>query len=161
VKIIAPIVEVKDVKKSCRLGKTSVLALVGVSFDVEKVEFLTIFGPSGSRKSMLLHLIGGLGCLDEGARKWTVIAFVYSIGVCLVFGLYPARKAAKLDPCRLLDTNNKTYIHAQSILPLAGPTERRNRKSRFSPTKPLRSGGWFRVKDERAHDETRDATSFS
>jgi putative ABC transport system permease protein len=34
--------------------------------------------------------------------EWTVIALVFSIGVCLVFGLYPARKAAKLDPVQAL-----------------------------------------------------------
>jgi putative ABC transport system permease protein len=34
--------------------------------------------------------------------EWTVIAVVFSIGVCLVFGMYPARKAAKLDPVQAL-----------------------------------------------------------
>ncbi|MCS7119801.1 MAG: ABC transporter ATP-binding protein [Candidatus Bathyarchaeota archaeon] len=59
-------VEVKDVKKSYRMGKVSVPALRGVSFDIRKGEFLTIFGPSGSGKSTLLHLIGGLDRPDEG-----------------------------------------------------------------------------------------------
>jgi putative ABC transport system ATP-binding protein len=63
---MAPIVEVKDVKKSYRLGKISVPALRGVSFNVDEGEFLTIFGPSGSGKSTLLHLIGGLDRPDEG-----------------------------------------------------------------------------------------------
>ena len=34
--------------------------------------------------------------------EWTVIAVVFSVGVCLVFGMYPARKAAKLDPVQAL-----------------------------------------------------------
>jgi putative ABC transport system ATP-binding protein len=63
---MAPIVEVKDVKKSYHLGKIIVPALRGVSFDVEEGEFLTIFGPSGSGKSTLLHLMGGLDSPDEG-----------------------------------------------------------------------------------------------
>jgi putative ABC transport system ATP-binding protein len=63
---MAPIVEVKDVKKSYHLGKISVPALRGVSFDVEEGEFLTIFGPSGSGKSTLLHLMGGLDRPDVG-----------------------------------------------------------------------------------------------
>jgi putative ABC transport system permease protein len=34
--------------------------------------------------------------------EWTVIAFVFAIAVCVIFGLYPARKAAKLDPVQAL-----------------------------------------------------------
>lgn len=34
--------------------------------------------------------------------EWTAIAFVFAIIVCIIFGLYPARKAAKLDPVEAL-----------------------------------------------------------
>ncbi|MEM3697956.1 MAG: FtsX-like permease family protein [Candidatus Bathyarchaeia archaeon] len=34
--------------------------------------------------------------------EWTVIAFVFAIIVCIIFGLYPARKAAKLNPVEAL-----------------------------------------------------------
>ncbi len=34
--------------------------------------------------------------------EWTVAAFVFAIVICIVFGLYPARKAAKLDPVKAL-----------------------------------------------------------
>ena len=34
--------------------------------------------------------------------QWTIIAFVFAIIVCIIFGLYPARKAAKLDPVEAL-----------------------------------------------------------
>jgi len=34
--------------------------------------------------------------------EWTIIAFVFAIIVCIIFGLYPARKAAKLDPVEAL-----------------------------------------------------------
>jgi putative ABC transport system ATP-binding protein len=63
---MAPILAVKEVKKSYRMGKVQVPALRGVSFDVDEGEFLTIFGPSGSGKSTLLHLLGGLDRPDEG-----------------------------------------------------------------------------------------------
>lgn len=34
--------------------------------------------------------------------QWTIIAFVFAIIVCIIFGWYPARKAAKLDPLEAL-----------------------------------------------------------
>lgn len=60
------ILEVHEVKKSYRLGQVLVPALRGVSFDVKEGELLTIFGPSGSVKSTLLHVMGGLDRPDEG-----------------------------------------------------------------------------------------------
>jgi putative ABC transport system ATP-binding protein len=61
-----PILEVREVEKSYRMGKVLVPALCGVSFDVREGEILTIFGPFGSGKSTLLHLMGGLDRPDLG-----------------------------------------------------------------------------------------------
>ncbi len=32
--------------------------------------------------------------------EWTVAAIIFAIGISILFGLYPARKAAKLDPVK-------------------------------------------------------------
>jgi putative ABC transport system ATP-binding protein len=63
---MSDLLQVRDVKKSYRIGKLEVPALCGISFKVEEKEFLTIFGPSGSGKSTLLHLLGGLDRPENG-----------------------------------------------------------------------------------------------
>jgi len=57
----SPVIRIENLCKVYDLGKTQVKALCGVSFDVQKNEFMAIMGPSGSGKSTLMNL---LGCLD-------------------------------------------------------------------------------------------------
>src|SRR5947209_5563694 len=61
-----PIIEAVDLHKTYHIGKIDVPALSGVSFSVERGEFVSIVGPSGSGKSTLFYLLGGLTRADSG-----------------------------------------------------------------------------------------------
>ena len=55
-----PIIEVRDLYKTYRVGEVDVHALQGANLKVARGEFLTVVGPSGSGKSTLFHILGGL-----------------------------------------------------------------------------------------------------
>lgn len=55
-----PILKAQDLKKSYDLGRRAVKVLHGVSLEVGQGEFLSLQGASGTGKSTLLHLLGGL-----------------------------------------------------------------------------------------------------
>jgi putative ABC transport system ATP-binding protein len=59
-------IEAVELRKTYRVGKIEVPALRGVSFAVQKGEFVSIVGPSGSGKSTLFYLLGGLTRADSG-----------------------------------------------------------------------------------------------
>jgi len=54
------ILQTSNLKKTYGSGDAAVHALDGISFFVDKGEFVAIVGTSGSGKSTLLHMLGGL-----------------------------------------------------------------------------------------------------
>ncbi len=81
--------EIKKIKKIYQMGKVKVEALRGVSFYIDKGEFVAIMGPSGSGKSTLMHIIG---CLDQPT------------GGSFIIG---GKDVSKLNDDRLAEIRNK------------------------------------------------------
>ncbi|HEY7098269.1 MAG TPA: ABC transporter ATP-binding protein [Terriglobales bacterium] len=59
-------IEAVDLVKTYHVGKIEVHALRGISFSVQKGEFVSIVGPSGSGKSTMFYILGGLTRADGG-----------------------------------------------------------------------------------------------
>jgi putative ABC transport system ATP-binding protein len=56
-----PVIDLRGVTKTYRLGEIEVAALRGVDLAIDAGEMVAVIGPSGSGKSTLMHIIG---CLD-------------------------------------------------------------------------------------------------
>ncbi len=59
-------IRLENVRKTYGRGEAAVCALAGVSLEIRQGEFLSIMGASGSGKSTMLHLMGGLDLADSG-----------------------------------------------------------------------------------------------
>jgi ABC-type lipoprotein export system ATPase subunit len=61
-----PLIRITDLTKHYQMGGTIVRALDGVSLDIQPHTFTVVMGPSGSGKSSLLYLLGGLDRSTSG-----------------------------------------------------------------------------------------------
>lgn len=59
-------IEFRDVEKVYGTGAAQVRALDGVSFEVEKGEFVVLLGSSGAGKTTLLNMLGGMDTISSG-----------------------------------------------------------------------------------------------
>ncbi len=64
-----PVIEVNSVSKQFGKGEAAAHVLNGLSFSIEKGEFVSLMGASGSGKSTMLYLIGGLDREFTGSIK--------------------------------------------------------------------------------------------
>lgn len=60
------LIEINNLKKEYATGEVVTKVLHGISFQIQKGEFVAIMGPSGSGKSTLMHIIGLLDRLTSG-----------------------------------------------------------------------------------------------
>ena len=59
--MVDSVIQIRELKRHYKMGDNIVKALDGVSFDINRNEYVAIMGPSGSGKSTLMNVIG---CLD-------------------------------------------------------------------------------------------------
>jgi ABC-type antimicrobial peptide transport system, ATPase component len=133
------LVSARDITKEYDSGTGTVRAVRGVSFSVERGEFVTVVGPSGSGKSTMLHLLGLLDTpttgtvtldgtdvetYDDGKRtqvRQDTVGFVFQS-----YGLIPTLTALEnVAVPRLLDTDpSATEQRAERLLKRVGLGDR-------------------------------------
>ena len=59
-------IELKNVKKTYKVGEKEFNALDGVDLSINQGEFVVVLGPSGAGKSTLLNLLGGMDTVTSG-----------------------------------------------------------------------------------------------
>jgi len=55
-----------DVKKIYKMGEVEINALAGITFSIEKGEFVIVAGASGAGKSTILNILGGMDTCTSG-----------------------------------------------------------------------------------------------
>ena len=59
-------VTLENVTKTYRMGEVEIHAVDGISFHIEKGEFVVIVGPSGAGKTTVLNILGGMDFATSG-----------------------------------------------------------------------------------------------
>ena len=128
-------VSLKDVYKRYHMGEVTINAADGMTFDIEKGEFVIIVGPSGSGKTTVLNMLGGMDTCDEGEisvdgkrvdglnRKQLTEYRRYDIGFIFQFYNLLPNLTAK-ENVELAAQTTRDFIPAAEILAKVGLAER-------------------------------------
>lgn len=63
---MAGFVDLKNVRKIYKMGEVEIRAVDGISFSIEKGEFVIVVGPSGAGKTTVLNILGGMDTATSG-----------------------------------------------------------------------------------------------
>lgn len=87
--LIDNMIKASNLSKIYKIGDIETTALLNVSFEIKKGEFVAIMGPSGSGKSTLMHILGALDLPTNGQY------------------ILDGENVSKLDEDRLADIRNR------------------------------------------------------
>lgn len=128
-------VSLDNVYKRYHMGEVTINAADGMTFDIEKGEFVIIVGPSGSGKTTVLNMLGGMDNCDEGVisvdgkridgynRKQLTQYRRFEIGFIFQFYNLLPNLTAK-ENVELAAQTTSDYIPAAEILEKVGLGER-------------------------------------
>jgi putative ABC transport system ATP-binding protein len=129
----------KDLRKIYKSGETEINALDGVSFNIEKGEFVVILGASGAGKSTLLNILGGMDKATSGIYllngrsitdlkdselgvfRRSKIGFVFQF-----YNLIPSLSALENVLLQVSACRNQTHMEAEDALKAVGLQNRLN-----------------------------------
>ena len=129
-------IEFKDVKKTYKMGEVTIDALSGVSFEINKGEFVIVAGASGAGKSTILNILGGMDTSTNGkimvdgnvvsnySNKELITYRRYDIG--FVFQFYNlVQNLTALENVELATQISKEPLDSLEILNAVGLEERK------------------------------------
>lgn len=128
-------IEVKDVEKNYTMGEIQIKALNGISFSIDKGEFVIIAGASGAGKSTILNILGGMDSVSKGnifvdnaeissyTEKQLTTYRRYDIG--FVFQFYNLiQNLTALENVELATQISKNPLNCREVLHSVGLSER-------------------------------------